>query len=390
MAIINIQPPAAGLKLTATPNKLAKGETAYGKDGLIVGEMDTYEGETQIQVGGDPITIETKDKYVESDITIQPPTHTDITIHEMNGEFYPQDYGVDYFDKVTAQIENVFAKGYCSGMIPHQIDKPMLEGVTLIRDYAFQNDTKLTSAILADSITRTGYYTFYNTGITYFETGTGMQSIGERTATGCRSLVKVVLRGNNAIVGNYSFQNDAALEDVVLEEGISQIYGYAFAGCARIKPIVIPESCTRVLESAFQVDATPPSYLNREFYVLFKRRPQWNDTHTTLTVNPTLFGSNILKNRPRDNLVAFVPWDCFLVYSTINVNGMNNANAGIWDDCGGWIEAQEGQTLPTTNTETYNGTTKTYSYSWYKEPSMTTPVTVADEGGTYYAYITEI
>ena len=313
-------------------------------------------------------------------------TSTDLTVTDMNAVILPEDLGVTYFDKVTVKTENVFVKGYCSGMIPHQIDKPLLEGATLIRDYAFQNDTKLTSAILADSITRTGYYTFYNTGITYLETGTGMENIGERTATGCRYLVKAVLRGNNAIVGPYCFQNDAALEDVVLEEGIAQIQNFAFAGCVRLKPIVIPESCVKILQSAFQVDANLPSYLNREFYVLFKRRPKWNQAHTTLTAYPTLLGSNILNNRPRDNLVAFVPWDCFLVYSTYSTS----VNAGIWNDCGGWIEAQEGQTLPTTNTQTYNGTTKTYSYSWYKEPSMTTPVTVADEDGTYYGIITEV
>lgn len=50
---------------------------------------------------------------------------------------------------------------------------------------------------------------------------------------------------------DYAFQNDTAIEEVILPSTVTTIGNYAFAGCTSLKSITIPSSVTRIDEGAF-------------------------------------------------------------------------------------------------------------------------------------------
>ena len=101
--------------------------------------------------------------------------------------------------------------------------------VTLIKDRAFESDTKLLSVSIS---------------------GSGL-AIGSRAFQSCVNLTEITIGAGVSTIGARAFQGCGALTSLHFEESVVAIYEYAFYGCELLEGIVIPLSCTYIGEKAF-------------------------------------------------------------------------------------------------------------------------------------------
>ena len=81
---------------------------------------------------------------------------------------------------------------------------------------------------------------FYNTDICQIKIGDNITSIRDWTFLETKELEKVIIPGNIKVIGFQSFEQSGVV-DVVLEEGVEEIYGFAFQD-SDIMEITLPKS----------------------------------------------------------------------------------------------------------------------------------------------------
>ena len=109
--------------------------------------------------------------------------------------------------------------------------------VVEIGSQAFYENTKLTSVIMPDTVTK----------IQDGNTGNGIYGAFGK----CTSLKTVTFSKNLTYIGNFAFYYDAALENVTLPEKLESIMEEAFDNCSGITKLELPVSTTCVGQYAF-------------------------------------------------------------------------------------------------------------------------------------------
>lgn len=101
------------------------------------------------------------------------------------------------------------------------------DGVTKIREYAFDGCENLETVVMPDSVIEIGNHAFY----------------------GCTSLKSVKMSQNLKTIGESAFSvgSVSVLEDITIPDGVTQIGKFAFENCKNIKSIVIPYSVTEMM-----------------------------------------------------------------------------------------------------------------------------------------------
>lgn len=99
-----------------------------------------------------------------------------------------QSDGVVYLDSVM----------YCyKGAMPQNTSVSLKNGTLSIADYAFLNQSNLTSLTLPSGLKRIGDAEFYNTGITTLDIPASVEEIGVRAFAGCENLEAINVDPNN-------------------------------------------------------------------------------------------------------------------------------------------------------------------------------------------------
>ena len=101
------------------------------------------------------------------------------------------------------------------------------DGVTKIREYAFDGCENLETVVMPDSVIEIGNKAFYE----------------------CTSLKSVKMSQNLKTIGESAFSvvDVSVLEDITIPDGVTQIGKFAFENCKNIKSIVIPYSVTEMM-----------------------------------------------------------------------------------------------------------------------------------------------
>lgn len=129
--------------------------------------------------------------------------------------------GVLFSKDMTTLIEYPEAKEDTSYVIPST--------VTTIKEYAFQNNDKLTSVTIPESVTTIEQYAFED----------------------CDALTSVTVPKSVTTMGTYAFANCGALESVTLTDGLTVIGIYAFYNCDALTAVTIPGSIATLSNCAF-------------------------------------------------------------------------------------------------------------------------------------------
>ena len=120
-----------------------------------------------------------------------------------------------------------------------KITEDMLEGCTLIQNYAFYGRDNLTSVSLPSSVTELRMYAF----------------------SGCRKLTSVSLPSSLTKISSYAFSNCIKLAKITIPSSVTSISSYAFSSCNKLatvemKPKTPPTLGSKVFETNSSVVTT--------------------------------------------------------------------------------------------------------------------------------------
>ena len=190
-----------------------------------------------------------------------------------SGAFYGTPWYEDQPDGVI-YISTVLYK--YKGDMPDNTNINIKEGITSISNYAFQNDTNLTSITIPNSVTSIGDYAFKGcTSLTSVTIPDSVTSIGDYAFRGCTSLTSVTIPSSVTSIGYSAFEGCTSLTSVVWNAKKCNIIGYygpfdkdltSFTfgdevdsipdglcrGMYNLISITIPNSVTSIGENAFE------------------------------------------------------------------------------------------------------------------------------------------
>ena len=107
--------------------------------------------------------------------------------------------------------------------------------VTTIGDYAFDQETNLTSVTLASSIVNINNYAFRkNTSLPKIEFIDNVQYIGSYSFSGCTSATSLRLGNSLSTVGTYTFSHCSSLSAITWGGSLSYINSYDFEYCSSL------------------------------------------------------------------------------------------------------------------------------------------------------------
>ena len=159
-------------------------------------------------------------------------TDNNVTVHY--NSHMPVDPDVqsdfDYMSNAELDDGSITISGY-KGSDKDVVVPSLIDGHQVIRidNYAFNDNTEITSVKLPDTVTE----------------------IGRSVFKGCTSLVSVDIPVTVTKIEKYAFEDCASLESVTIPEGVTHIEPYTFANCPSLKTIVLPDSLTDIDSNAF-------------------------------------------------------------------------------------------------------------------------------------------
>ena len=116
------------------------------------------------------------------------------------------------------------------GHVGEQTELTLPSNINKIRQYAFFNNTKITSVVIPNSVT----------------------DIGESAFCGCSSLTSIEIPESVTIISDYAFCRCSSLTSIKIHNKVTSIGEYAFYNCSSLTSIEIPESVTSIGEYAFR------------------------------------------------------------------------------------------------------------------------------------------
>ena len=128
----------------------------------------------------------------------------------------------------------------------------ILEGVTSIGAYTFQDCSGLTSIQLPSTVTNIGFRAFKNcSGLTSISIPSTVTSIDADAFDGCSGLTSISIPEGVTSIGNSAFSGCSSLTSISIPEGVTSIGNSAFSGCSSLTSISIPSTVTSIGDWSF-------------------------------------------------------------------------------------------------------------------------------------------
>ena len=149
-------------------------------------------------------------------------------------------------DGITEIKDYAFENGDCisSVTIPNR--------VTSIGEKAFSDCSNLTSIEIPNSVTSIGTEAFKDCGLASVEIPGSVASIGQSAFRSCGNLLYVTMLNGIEAIGDEAFSECINLTSVVFPNSITTIKTNTFWGCYNLATVTIPNSVTSIGTGAFQ------------------------------------------------------------------------------------------------------------------------------------------
>ena len=126
------------------------------------------------------------------------------------------------------------------------------DGVTEIKDYAFEDCYSLASITIPGSVTNIGNNAFYEcSGLTSVTIPSSVTSIGDYAFYNCDDLTSITIPSSVTSIGNYAFYKCSGLTSITIPSSVTSIGNYAFYKCSGLTSVTISDGITSIGKSAF-------------------------------------------------------------------------------------------------------------------------------------------
>ncbi len=140
----------------------------------------------------------------------------------------------------------------CANLEQINIDNKL---ISEIGNYAFYGCSSLTEFNLGNSnIIDIGVFAFSNTGLTSFNGGTLLESIGDGCFAGCVNLASFDFGTKIMLIGNKSFEGCTALKNLVVPDTVKNIGDRAFAECTALETVYMSVNVDFIPTECFHND----------------------------------------------------------------------------------------------------------------------------------------
>ena len=155
------------------------------------------------------------------------------------------------------------------------------EGVTSIRNFAFEDCSSLTTVIIPENsqLTSIGGAAFSGcSSLPSINIPEGVTSIGSSAFYECSSLTTVIIPENSQLtsIGSSAFEDCSSLTAINIPEGVTSIGNWAFEDCSSLTSITIPESVTSIGHVAFSGCGNLTSIIVEEGNLVYDSRNNCN------------------------------------------------------------------------------------------------------------------
>lgn len=189
---------------------------------------------------------------------------------EVNGIKYSTLYENDSTCKVIGK-----SKSYIGNItIPESVNyNDKRYSVTYIDEYAFQDDSSITSISIPNSVTDIGKNAFSGcASLVNIFFGNSVETIGKKAFADCTALKSVTVPNSVGRLYEGVFRDCTALEEVILGEGVFATDDLIFSGCTSLRTITLgknleymgkyPFEYCENLKEIISLNPTPPKFLS--------------------------------------------------------------------------------------------------------------------------------
>ena len=149
-------------------------------------------------------------------------------------------------------LKSIGSRAFYNNTALTDVTFPTGDQLTTIGSYAFCGCSKLTKALMPDSVTSLGSYAFQScTSLNEAHIPSGLTALNEGIFYGCSSLPAIELPPALKTIGGYVFRGCSSLANVDLPDTLTNIGTYAFYGCSAFTSLDMPDSVTSLGSYAY-------------------------------------------------------------------------------------------------------------------------------------------
>ena len=169
-------------------------------------------------------------------------------LSKAQNDFWVEDFQLRYAFDSDGSAASLTLKKYAGDAASVTIP----DGVTIVGDSAFNENTSLTAVVLPDSVVTIGANAFQScTGLTKAELSSKLEKIANYAFDYCKALKEIQIPETVTEIGIGAFQYCAGLTELTLPDGLQTIAESAFEGCSGLARLVIPDGVQSVGINAF-------------------------------------------------------------------------------------------------------------------------------------------
>ena len=217
--------------------------------------------------------------------------------------------------------------------------------VTEIGEQAFRACSAMTSLSIGDSVTNIGPAAFEGClGLTSLNIGQSVTIIGDIAFRYCTGLTTVKIPDTVTYIGMYAFEGCTGLKSVSIGKSVTTIESGAFEGCWGLTSIKIPDSVTEIGGSVFQNCTSLRSVtLGKSVANIninsFENAPAIESVTCKATTPPWWYNTSMFSENVYNHAPLFVPKGSEQAYKTAQTWGQFSTIMGVdWEASGSDLE----------------------------------------------------